>query len=1282
MHNIFEFTPNLIGILGSASFTNFKLQKKIKDLSESNYSLIGVNDVFILETSIPWNDLSILEKNKAFKLLNGKNKRINFDNDIVVAPKKGIQSPWSSKVNDIFKKCGIDIKNIEKVNCFTFSEDKNLNSLDLKLLHDPLVERVINDIEQIKYLFTSNVKKDSIEINGAARENFSNINQTLSLGLNDFEINYLFEGLKTTKRRIKDSELMMFSQINSEHCRHKIFNSRWTNHSREKEYPSLFSMIKDTYENYSENVLSAYSDNAAVIKGKGSSRFFPDPISKNYKYQNEQNNFCIKVETHNHPTAIAPFPGAATGSGGEIRDEGATGIGAKPKAGLSGFSVSNLRIPTLIESWEGKEIKPSRIASPLEIMIEGPIGAASFNNEFGRPNVLGYFRAFEKYDNKTNLHFGFHKPIMIAGGLGNIRPMHTKKQQVSLNAKIVVIGGPGYLIGLGGGSASSTESGTSDESLDFASVQRSNPEMQRRCQEVIDQSWQLGNKNPISFIHDVGAGGLSNALPELINDCGYGAEIDFTKIPCADNSMSDMEIWCNESQERYVMAIEEENLTVFEEICQRENCPYAIVGHFTKEKKLLVHDPCREEPIIDLKMEFVFGANKELYRELNPEKINKKNDLQKIDVNIKKNIFSVLRHPTVSRKNFLITIGDRNVGGLTFRDQMIGPLQIPVADNAITLTNFGEITGEAMSMGEKSPVALINPQAAGRLAITEAVLNLISSGLNDLASIKLSANWMACPNTSQSNSDLFETVKTVTQDICKNWNLTIPVGKDSLSMETKWENHKNTSPESLIVSAFAPITDVHKSLTPMLKEDKDSLLVRINFGSEKNRLGGSILSHVINKDFKECPDIENFEAFPKIFNKICDFIKKEKIFAIHDISDGGLVAAVSEMMFASNLGIDLHLDANLDELNRILFSEEPGLLLQIPEQYFNELKNDLEKINFHKINPIGKINNNDELKIKSKNLEEKIKYDDLMKHWSKVSSEIKKLRDNPICAEEEEKSYLDRSNTILSQSFNFEIPFPNHEKTKPTIAVVREQGVNGQTEMAAAFEKAGFVVTDVHMNDLINKRFELKSFQGIVFPGGFSFGDVLGAGKGWANTVLMNPFLKDQFEEFFNREDTFSLGVCNGCQVMSNLKEIIPGTNSWPILTNNSSGQFEARLSQVLIHESRSLLFDGMQESHLLIPVAHGEGRMDFANSENKLLEDQVVMSFVNAKGVSTESYPSNPNGTKKGITAVCSEDGRATIMMPHPERAFLNSQLSWTNLKGEGFSPWIKMFINARKYF
>ena len=1282
MQNIFEFTPKLIGILGSASFTDFKLQKKIKDLSESNYSLIEVNDVFILETLIPWNDLSTLEKNKTFKLLNGRDKNINFDNNILVAPKKGIQSPWSSKVNDIFKKCGIDIKNIEKVNCYTFFESKDLDSLDLKLIHDPLVERVIKDTEQIKNLFTSDIKKKSIEIKGSLKDNFLDINRTLSLGLNDFEINYLFNGLKTTKRKIKDSELMMFSQINSEHCRHKIFNSRWTDRSKEKEYPSLFSMVRDTYKNYSEKVLSAYSDNAAVIEGHGSSRFFPDPVSKNYVYQNERNNFCIKVETHNHPTAIAPFPGAATGSGGEIRDEGATGIGAKPKAGLSGFSVSNLRIPSLIESWEGEEIKPSRIASPLEIMIEGPIGAASFNNEFGRPNVIGYFRVFEKYDDDTNLHFGFHKPIMIAGGLGNIRPMHTKKQEVSLNAKIVIIGGPGYLIGLGGGSASSTESGTSDESLDFASVQRSNPEMQRRCQEVIDQSWQLGNKNPISFIHDVGAGGLSNALPELINDCGFGAEIDFTKIPCADNSMSDMEIWCNESQERYVIAIEEENLKKFEEICKRENCPYAVVGHFTKEKKLLVHDPFKEEPIIDLKMEFIFGANKELYRELETKKINKKNGLQKIDVNIKKDIFSILRHPTVSRKNFLITIGDRNVGGLTFRDQMIGPLQIPVADNAITLTNFGEITGEAMSMGEKSPLALINPQAAGRLAITEAVLNLISSGLNDLASIKLSANWMACPNSPKSNSDLFETVKTVTQDICKTWNLTIPVGKDSLSMETKWENHKNTSPESLIVSAFAPITDVHKSLTPMLKKDKDLLLIRINFGSEKNRLGGSILSQVRNKDFKECPDIENYEAFPKIYNKICDFIKKEKILAIHDISDGGLVAAVAEMMFASNLGIDLNFEANSDELNRVLFTEEPGLLMQMSEQYFNELKDYLKKVNFHKIKSIGKININDELKIKSKNFEEKIKFDDLMKHWSKVSSEIKKLRDNPNCAEEEEKSYLDRGNTILSQSFDFEIPIPNYVETKPTIAVVREQGVNGQTEMAAAFETAGFEVTDVHMNDLINKRFVLNSFQGIVFPGGFSFGDVLGAGKGWAYSILMNSFLKDQFEEFFNREDTFSLGVCNGCQVMSNLKEIIPGASSWPILTNNKSGQFEARLSQVLIHESRSLLFDGMQESQLLIPVAHGEGRMDFANSESNLFDDQVVMSFVDAKGESTEKYPSNPNGTSNGITALCSEDGRATIMMPHPERGFLNSQLSWTNLRGEGYSPWIKMFLNARKYF
>ena len=1282
MQNIFEFTPNLIGILGSSSLSDFKLKKKIEILSKTNFSLIEVNDIFIIETYSPWFQLLQIEQENIFKLLNAKNVEIGFLNDIIVAPKKGIQSPWASKVSDIFSKCGIEIKNIEKVKRYRFSKQDSLEDLDLSLLYDPLVESVITKVEKVSDLFTSQPKKKTLEISNSSIEDLSKINESLSLGLNDFELAYLYEGFKNRSKTIKDSELMMFSQINSEHCRHKIFNSQWINQDSKKESSSLFSMIKDTYKNYSTSVLSAYSDNAAVIEGYGSSRFFPQPDSKRYKYFNEGNNFCIKVETHNHPTAIAPFPGAATGSGGEIRDEGATGIGAKPKAGLCGFSVSNLRIPNSIESWEGKELKPDRIASPLDIMIEGPIGAASFNNEFGRPNILGYFRSFEKFDDKTKSHFGFHKPIMIAGGLGNIRSIHTNKKKVSVDAKIVVIGGPGYLIGLGGGSASSTESGNSDESLDFASVQRSNPEMQRRCQEVIDQSWQMGHKNPISFIHDVGAGGLSNALPELINDCGFGAEIDFSKIPSADQSMSDMEIWCNESQERYVLAVEIENFKAFEEICKRENCPYAVVGNFTEELKLLVKDPANQEPIIDLGMKFIFGANKELYRERIELKKSDQRSLKEIDFDIQKEIFSVLRHPTVARKNFLITIGDRNVGGLTFRDQMIGPLQIPVSDNAITLSNYGEKTGEAMAMGEKSPVALINPQAAGRLAITEAVLNLISSGVTNLSSIKLSANWMASPNNLEANSNLFETVKTISQDICKTWNLTIPVGKDSLSMETQWKDCKNTSPESLIISAFAPIKEVNKSITPMMSDEEGLVLARINFGSTEMRLGGSILSQVIDEDFEECPDIEDIKIFPEVYNLICEFIKNEKIIALHDISDGGLIASVIEMMFASNLGVDINFDLNENELKKILFSEEPGLVMQLTNKDYIDLKDQLNTLNFDKIYPLGKTNKQDHLVIKSKTFNKKIKFNELMKHWSKVSSEIKKLRDNPKSAEEEKKSYLNRNKIILNQTFHFEIPKKLNFKNKPNLAVIREQGVNGQIEMAAAFEKAGFEVTDLHMSDLINKRLTLNSFQGIIFPGGFSFGDVLGAGRGWANSILMNSFLKDQFEEFFNRTDTFSFGVCNGCQVMSNLKEIIPGTSSWPILTNNDSGQFEARLTQVKIHKSKSLLFDDMQDSHLLIPVAHGEGKMDFTSSKKQLKNDQVVMSYVDANGRLTEDYPNNPNGTSKGITSVCSEDGRATIMMPHPERAFLNAQLSWTNLGNEEFSPWIKMFLNARKYF
>ena len=1280
MQNIYEFSPNTVGILGDLSFSNFKTLRIANLLKERNLFLNEISDFFILETRKPWSEITESEKRIILRLLGGKNNQLITSQSVFISPKKGIQSPWSSKVKDIFLKCGMDLLNIEKLNLYSFSKETDLDLKDLSILFDPLTEEIILELAKIQELFSVPDKKISREIECATKDSFIKANKDLNLGLNEYEINYLFHGLKNIERKVQDSELMMFSQINSEHCRHKIFNSNWNGLDKVDEGKSLFSMIKDTYRNHSENVLSAYSDNAAVIEGFGESRFFPDPNSKKYKNFKEGNNFCIKVETHNHPTAIAPFPGAATGSGGEIRDEGATGRGAKPKAGLCGFSVSYLRIPNQIESWEGKENKPKRIASPLEIMIEGPIGAASFNNEFGRPNILGYFRSFEKYDEKNKTHSGFHKPIMIAGGIGNIRPNHTHKNKVKKTAKIVVIGGPGYLIGLGGGSASSTETGSSKEALDFASVQRSNPEMQRRCQEVIDQCWQLGDANPISFIHDVGAGGLSNALPELINDCGFGAAIDFSKIPCADPSMSEMEIWCNESQERYVMAIEKDNLKTLENICLRENCPIAVVGDFLEEKRLIVSRG--DQSIINLDMDFIFGANKNLFRDYKRPLKTAEEKIKNLNFDIKKELLSVLRHPTVSRKNFLINIGDRNVGGLTFRDQMIGPLQIPVADNAITMTNYNEVTGEAMAMGERSPVALINPQAAGRLAIVEALLNLLSSGVQKLSSIKLSANWMAAPNTTKTNSSLFNTVKTVSEDICQKWNLTIPVGKDSLSMETNWGKNKNTSPESLIVSAFSPIKDITKSVTPMLSNSEDLVLVRINFGSSEMRLGGSILSQVINSDFKSSPDIEEMDKFPKVFDKICELINKKKISALHDISDGGMVTSLIEMMFAGNCGLKINLDYILDDLKKNLFSEEPGLILQLSNESYEELLDFLKDISFTKISKVGETISEDRLILEALDYNEQFSFKELMANWSKVSISIKKLRDNPLDAEQEEKSYLDKETNILKQHINFLIPKRIDNFSKPSLAVIREQGVNGHTEMAAAFSTAGFEVTDIHMNDLLSQKFNLKDFQGIIFPGGFSFGDVLGAGKGWANFILNNSLLKNQFEEFFNKKESFSLGVCNGCQVLSNLKEIIPGTDNWPKLKNNSSGQFEARLAQIKIFKSNSLLFDDMEDSQLLVPVAHGEGKMIFSNPEKVSKNNQLVMSYVDTAGNQTESYPGNPNGSDKGITGICSEDGKVTIMMPHPERAFLNAQLSWTDLGDKGFSPWIKMFHNARKYF
>ena len=1268
-----ENTKHQVLLLGKSTFSSFKTKKIIK-FQKTNYSLKikSITDLFVLEITQKSYQSN---KTKILKLLDAREVKDIDQNSIIICPRRGTESPWASKSKDIFISCGVeDLFNIEKLRLY---KTEGVNELNDSELFDPLTEEQINK-ENLNNLFYKNKKKLLKEID--LNQNINEINAKLGLALNDFEIEYLKQNYEDLGRRPTDCELMMFSQINSEHCRHKIFNSKWAIDG-ESEYASLFSFIKDTFTNYSDGVISAYKDNAAVIEGIGKKRFFADQKSKKYSFIDEQVNFCIKVETHNHPTGISPFPGAATGSGGEIRDEGATGRGAKPKAGLTGYSVSYLRLDE-VEPWEFEGKSPKRIASPKQIMIEAPIGAASYNNEFGRPNIVGYFRSFER---KTkNTHYGFHKPIMIAGGLGNIRPMHSFKKNVSVNSKVIVLGGPSYLIGLGGGSASSLASGQSDDELDFASVQRGNPEIQRRCQEVIDTCWAMAEKNPISFIHDVGAGGLSNAIPEIANDAGYGAKIDLSQIPVADKSLSPLEIWCNESQERYVILIEESDLQAFEDICFREKCPFAVVGKLTEEKKLTLNSPDEDIQPIDLPMKLLFGANENLKREFSTVPGNQIQD-NLPDIHIKKTWLSILSHPTVGSKNFLISIADRNVGGLTYRDQFVGKYQMPVADNAVTLSSFEGLGGEAMAMGEKSPIAVKNAEASVRMALSESILNILSSGVNKLSDVKISANWMANPNKNESNRDLFNSVKSLSEDICQIWKITIPVGKDSMSMETRWNNEKDIveSPLSLVASSFCKIKDVTKAITPEIKNINDTELLLLDLSNKKSRLGGSILEEVLQKDLGRTPDVEQITTLPLFFNYITSLVQKDQILALHDRSDGGLAACLSEMVLCSEMGAAIDIGF-LDEkkVASFLFNEELGLVIQVEKNTAKEIKQTLKDSSYGaNVIELGNPTKENQLIISTKKEKIKFSYKEMMKNWWKVSHKIQKERDNPKVAEEELRSVLNPRKRKLSQDIKFQQSSDSYS-SRPKIAILREQGINGQTEMAAAFHQAYFDPYDVHMSDLITKEKNLEDFSGIVFPGGFSYGDVLGAGKGWANSILFNSFLYDEFSEFFSDKNKIVLGVCNGCQILSSLKKIIPGAENWPNFIKNYSDQFEARLTQVNVQKSSSVFFDGMAGSRLIVPVAHGEGRAQFESNKSfdKFSEEKLaVIKYCDDESSPTQNYPLNPNGSKDAIAGCTSKDGRITAMMPHPERAFLNRQISWTDVEDE-FSPWKMIFLNARK--
>ena len=1237
---------------------------------------------------------------------------------ILVTPRPGTISPWSSKSTDIAHNCGLTkVERLERGLAYyiTLNADTALTSDQeaklISLLHDRMMESIFSDFDDAAKLFVSAEpgKLTAIDIENGGKNALVQANIELGLALAEDEVNYLFENFSKLGRNPHDIELYMFAQANSEHCRHKIFNADWTIDG-EQQPKSLFKMIRNTHEVNPDFVLSAYKDNAAVMVGNKGGRFFPNPETNVYGYHHEDIQVLMKVETHNHPTAISPYPGAATGSGGEIRDEGATGIGSKPKAGLVGFSVSNLRIPNFEQPWETDFGKPNRIVSALDIMMEGPLGGAAFNNEFGRPAILGYFRTYEEQVNSFNGSEvrGYHKPIMLAGGLGNIRDEHVQKGDIVVGANLIALGGPAMNIGLGGGAASSMASGQSAENLDFASVQRENPEMERRCQEVIDKCWQLGDDNPILFIHDVGAGGLSNAFPELVSDGGRGGVFELRNVPNDERSMAPHEIWCNESQERYVLAVSDEQLALFTKICDRERAPFAVVGRATEEEHLTVTDEhfANDEELntpIDLPLDVLLGKTPKIFKNVT-SKTAAGDELPLADITLADAADRILSLPTVAEKTFLITIGDRSVTGMVNRDQMVGPWQVPVADCGVTASALDSYHGEAMSLGERTPVALLNFGASARLAVGESLMNIAGTDIGDLNRIKLSANWMSPAGHPGEDAGLYEAVKAIGEELCPALGLTIPVGKDSMSMRTQWDENGEqksvTSPMSLIITAFGVVEDIRKTVTPQLRTDLgDTRLVAIDLSKGKNRLGGSCLAQVYKQLGSETPDVDCPETLKGFFNAMQTLVREEKLIAYHDISDGGLFTTVCEMAFAGHTGVDVDLSKLPGDDVPVLFSEELGAVIQIRENDVDTIHTILAE---HGVldycNDIGRLNNEDTIRFSRDGeivLENSRTY--YRTTWAQTTFKMQSLRDNPECAEQEHGVKFDTEDPGLQADLSFDInedivadliakdaASSSESASNPRVAILREQGVNSHVEMAAAFDRAGFVAIDVHMSDILSGRTDLANFNGLVACGGFSYGDVLGAGEGWAKSILFNKNAKAMFKAFFEREDTFSLGVCNGCQMMSNLKEIIPGSDAWPRFVQNKSERFEARFSLVEIQESPSVLFKGMAGSVMPIAVSHGEGRTEFSSDEAIDAANNsgtVSMRYINNYGDVTETYPANPNGSVDGITSLTTTDGRVTIMMPHPERVFRTVANSWHPDSWGEDSPWVRMFRNARKF-
>jgi len=1217
---------------------------------------------------------------------------------ILVVPRLGTLSPWSSKATDIAAICGLSsVARLERGVAFYLSAQSLLPPERLvaiaAVLHDRMTETPLYALADAAALFevASPRPLSRIPLLAEGKAALLRANVELGLALSEDEIDYLEQAFTSLARDPSDVELMMFAQANSEHCRHKIFRAEFVIDGA-REPMSLFQMIKNTTEKGGVGVISAYSDNAAVMEGFVARRVMVRPgAAASYDFVSEPAHVLMKVETHNHPTAISPHAGAATGSGGEIRDEGATGRGARPKAGLTGFSVSHLRIPELAEPWEADAVgRPDRIKSALDIMLEGPIGAAAFNNEFGRPAITGYFRTFEQ--RIGGQWRGYHKPIMLAGGLGVVRPELARKAPFPVGSQLVVLGGPAMLIGLGGGAASSMASGQSSADLDFASVQRDNPEMQRRCQEVLDRCSALGENSPILFVHDVGAGGLSNALPELVHDGGTGGRFDLRSVPSAEPGLSPMEIWCNEAQERYVLAIAADRLELFREICARERCPMAVVGEATENPQLELLDEHFGDAPIDMSLELLLGKPPKMTRNVRRVRTTGA-PVQVGGPALGELLERVLRFPSVADKSFLITIGDRTVGGLVARDQMVGPWQVPVADAAVTLSDFEGYAGEAMAMGERTPLAVLDAPAAARMAVGEALTNLASVRVESLERVKLSANWMAAAGHPGEDAALYDAVRAVGLELCPALGLDIPVGKDSLSMRTVWDGGARSvvAPVSLIISAFCRTPDVRLAVTPQLRTDVGpTTLLLVDLGQGKNRLGLSVLAQVTGQVGDTVPDLDAPGLLAQFFDAVQTLLSERKLLAYHDRSDGGLVTTLLEMAFAARSGLSITLPAESD-LVPTLFSEELGAVLQVRTSDLDEVLGVLSQADLAELTHVlGSPQPGDRLQVASGGevvLEASISH--LRRTWSTVTHRMQSLRDNPRCADEEHDALLDGADPGVAPRLTFAIgelvakPYIERASERPRVAILREQGVNGQIEMAAAFERAGFAPVDVHMSDVLEGRADLADMTGLAVCGGFSYGDVLGAGLGWAWSVLMHSEAREAFSRFFRRPDTFTLGVCNGCQALSGLRELIPGAETWPRFTRNESDQFEARLSLVEVVESPSVLLRGMAGSLLPVVVSHGEGRVEFA-SEAQAARALRAVRFVDGRGAVASSYPKNPNGSSGGLTGFTTSDGRATIMMPHPERVFRSVQHSYAPpdwLAGGDRGPWLRLFENARAF-